>query len=107
MQAWDSSVYPKKKPWDTPYGAVPTGVRGGSVERYVSQFPPKKFCFLAERETLPEDFVSVKATIEPWMKSNKVKGRYEGLVQGDNGIRWHGFSFKRTSDTVRFKLTWG
>lgn len=105
MQAFDRLSHPKKKPWDSPYGGQPPVVRGSS-QQYVNlaQLPPKKFCLLTT--DLPEDFEGVKKTVEPWMTINKVKGRYLGETLVD-GKRRKVFGFKRTSDAVRFKLTWG
>lgn len=105
MQAWDRINHPKKKPWDSPYGGEPAAVRG--TDKYnvaIENLPPKKFCLLTL--DLPDDYEGIKRTIEPWMTANKVKGRYLGEAYVEGNLR-KVFGFKRTSDAVRFKLTWG
>lgn len=105
MQAFNSTDYPKKKPWDTPYGPGKTKDVRNSVQS-IDQFPPKKFCAL-NYARLPDDYKNVRETILPWLAENKVKGRYVGDVRLSDGKYVPGFSFKRTQDAVRFKLTWG
>jgi hypothetical protein len=106
MNKWSRADYPKKKAWESPYGGPPPA-KGGESRQYVNleNIPAKKFCLVNRKALEPE--VDVKSYITAWMKENHIKGRWAGWCIDSEGYSRDVFTFKRTSDTVRFKLTWG